>query len=443
VSAAGAGRRSLPLRIDVAPIVPAPTAGVLMGVYCYYLPQHTPEQLRDVFADMRAHGMTTAFVFNANLRIPIQTSGGRALIQWDQPNQLREVMELYGEAGFGEPLMLLAPEAFHDAAMRVAGEDNGYGPGFTAAYSDLFAQLKREAAARGWPPFIVAPYDEGYPYPFADLRFTLSRALIPPLRLTGLPVAVHSLNHPAGKAWRFEREFQPLIDVFLHTFAHPPGCGPAEYRGYASWEQYRDAMDAAGRQVLFYNPDCTGVHPEALRFVYGVGLWKLRARGMITWHYFESQRDGGYGLGRRQGQAVLNLVYPPTADRPGGPTIGWEAIREGVQDYRLLAAWDHAVREGLQSEDPEVKARAVGARQAVDAIISRIRFQTIDPVGALALPDRWEGQSVDEHQQPWIHGEYKLDNGLSLADYDELRRRLCQVIAELRLTRDGGAAPAR
>lgn len=435
VRSADAAEKRMSLVVHVTPIAPAKPRDVFLGVYSYYLPQDTPAVLRGAFQDMRDHGMNTTFLFNGNLRIPITTEAGRAVIQWEQPNQLREVMEIYGEAGFSEPLLLLAPQAFYDAAKQVSGDDGSHGPAFAAAYRDLFVQMRDEGRARQWPAFIIAPYDEGYPYPFADIRFDLTRGMIPPLRDAGLLVAVHSLNHALGRAWRFEAEFQPVIDVILQTFNHAPGCGPLSpgggYRGYRSWEQYRDALVSEGRRVLFYNPDVTGIHPEALRFAYGVGLWKLGASGMINWHYHEPKRDGTYALSRRQGGDVLNLIFPPYENWAGGPSIGWEATRQGVMDYQLLQTLDGLVRQATSSNDPARAALAAQAQREVDAVLSRVRFDTIDSVGALAIPNRWERETVDDQGIQRIFGEYKLPNGLELADYDRLRRLLIDRIAEL------------
>jgi hypothetical protein len=61
----------------------------------------------------------------------------------------------------------------------------------------------------------MAPYDEGYPYPFTERPFAVTRALSPVLKGLGIQLATHSFNHPIPAAARFEQEFYPSIDTIL------------------------------------------------------------------------------------------------------------------------------------------------------------------------------------------------------------------------------------
>jgi hypothetical protein len=409
--------------------VPQAKPGVLIGFYSYYMKNDTPQTLRAMFTDMKAHGMTTTFHFNNYLDVPIsQNAEGKVLITWNQQNRLQDLFEAYSKAGFSQPLLFLAPEAFYQAA-RKYGDEN-MGPAFARVLGDLWKQVRDESKKRGWKEFIVAPYDEGYPYPMSDLRFALTRAALPVQREAGIPVALHSLNHPTRGGFQFEREFASTTDVILQTFCHPPGLGGPAYRGYANWQQYRDAMQSEGRKVLFYNPDVTGVHPEAMRFAYGVALWKTRADGMMNWHYYEDMRDGGYGLTPAQGHAVKNFTFPRMAGHQGGPTIGWEAAREGVKDYQLLSTLQQLIDAARQSGDALKNQRAAKAQTELDGFLDRIHLDAITTTGALSLGS-WEKETINDAGEREVRGEYRINNGFSLQDYDSLREMACRHILEL------------
>ncbi len=424
--------KAMALEVNVLPIAPAARPGVAMGFYSYYLAGDTTKTLAKDFADMRAHGMNTTFMFNHAIRIPIAPdAAGRPVIKWDEPNQLAEFLETYRNAGFSEPAFLLAPQAFVDAARKYGNDPEGkMGPGFTRVYEDLLRQVKERAKAKGWKEFCIAPYDEGYPYPFSDYRFDVTRGSVPALRSLGMPIAIHSLNHPSAGGARFEPEFQYWVDYLFQTFCHPPGCAPAGYRAYATWDQYRDAMHSQGKKVVFYNPDVTGVHPEAMRFAYGIALYKTKADGMMNWHYREPFRDGGYGLMPAQGHAIKNFVFPRTASHLGGPTIGWEAAREGVKDYQLLCTVERLARLACESSDPEIQAKGRLAMREMMMFVNQARLDSINTVGALSL-GAWAQEKIDDAQGKTVYGEFKIPNGLTMEDYDRLRGTLCRWVVTL------------
>jgi hypothetical protein len=430
VAPAAAPARELRLFLEVLPArVPEPS-GVMLGLYSNYGRRDTKAKLAPEFRDMRDHGMTTTFSFDASMTIPIEKAqGAPPRILWNEANQLQDLLEAYKEAGFSMPLRLLAPTALFTAA-----ETHGGPPGsaeFAAVYRDLWTQVLAERKRRNWPELVVAPYDEGYPYPFTGERFQMTRVLSAVLKAAGVPIAVHAVNHPTPAAARFEKEFYPVVDEILLTYCHPPVTVSESYRGFRDWAAYRTRVQGDGKKLLFYNVDCTGVHPEVMRFSYGVGLWARGADGIIDWHYSESPRDGGYAVSRVQGSSVLGLAFTPAKGYLGGPTIGWEGVREGVKDYALLRALRTLTDRAAQSPDAALRAAGERAAREVQAVIARLRFSTLDSSSLLSLPARFEHESWDETGAKFLGGRFKLANGFALEDYDRLRRLGCEHILRL------------
>lgn len=427
---ADAPSRELRLVLDILPVRVKEPDGIIFGMYSYYGKRDNRQKLMPEFLDMRDHGMTSTFSFDSSLRIPVEkVEGGSARILWNDENQLSDLLDAYARAGFRAPLHLIAPLALFKAAEAHGGPCGT--DAFSAVYRDLWRQVLTEKQRHGWPDFVVAPYDEGYPYPFTEERFQRTRALSAALRAVGIPIAVHAVNHPTRSAVKFEQEFYGTADEILLTFCHPPATVAETYRGFADWTAYRSRVQGDGKKLLFYNPDCTGVHPEAMRFTYGVGLWNRQADGVMDWHYHEPHRDGGYGISRVQGSAVLNFTFPPFGEFSGGPTIGWEGVREGAKDYALLHTLRILTEHAAQSSDPNTRAAGGAAFREVDAFLSRLNFATIDSTGMLSMPARFEHESWGEDGVKVLSGDFKVRNGFAREDYNRLRRLVCEHILRL------------
>lgn len=417
IDVAGDESVTVPWQFDLAAVKPQPVTGKWLGMYSYHFPHDTRETIARDMADMKAHGMTTTFAFLPYIQMPIEVGDGKPRIVWNEDNHLMATFELYKQTGFSQPMLLIEPSAIYDAAIEHGGPLGS--DGFARVYRDLFEQLRAKQRGSDWPPFILAPYDEGYPYPFTDHRFDRTRVCGGILKDMGIPIATHSVNLPTDGGARFNQQFTAMMDMLLLTWCFPPITAGGAFDGYDSWPAYRDAMRGRGRKLLAYNVDVTGLHPEAMRFSYGLGLWLLDADGIIDWHYHESSRRSPYDIWRRQGYSNMSFIYPPRDGHAGGPTLGWEAVREGVTDLRLLQTL-----EPLMRDRPDVRAELEQWFVGVD-------FSRLNSTGALALPGHWQTEGHDEHDRPTVGGAYKIDNGLSLADYDALRRWLCHTIETL------------
>jgi hypothetical protein len=150
----------------------------------------------------------------------------------------------------------------------------------------------------------------------------------------------------------------------------------------------------------------------------------------MNWHYYEPARDGGYGMPKHQGATTLNFQFPPFEEHRGGPTIGWEAAREGIKDYQLLYTFDQLVRKSSQSLDPALRTKAKRRSDEVDSFLSQIHFDTIDTEGTLSL-GKWESEQALEDGTTVLAGQFKIHNGFAMEDYDRLRQLLCTSILDL------------
>ena len=97
-----------------------------------------------------------------------------------------------------------------------------------------------------------------------------------------------------------------------------------------------DAAHKSGSVYWLYNNDVTTkcLNPAYARYIYGYYTWMNNIDGMSSWTFQNTQN--ARGLPRRvdgPGNDIY-LAYPD----PNGPiaTLKWEAIREGIDDHKLL-----------------------------------------------------------------------------------------------------------
>jgi hypothetical protein len=97
-----------------------------------------------------------------------------------------------------------------------------------------------------------------------------------------------------------------------------------------------DAVHDGGSVYWLYNNDVTTkcVNPAYARYIYGYYTWMNSIDGMSSWTFQNTQNAKGLpGQADVHGSDIY-LAYPD----PNGPiaTLKWEAIREGIDDHKLV-----------------------------------------------------------------------------------------------------------
>ena len=112
----------------------------------------------------------------------------------------------------------------------------------------------------------------------------------------------------------------------------------------------------------------------------GLILWKSGATGVMPWVYMGNNSDfyneTDKGLDKI---GYMNTVYP-SKEGPI-PTLGWEAIREGVDDVRYLAT----LAALIEKEPDPGKARQ--AQKVMDEIIKGVPLNPSDALFSLTEED--------------------------------------------------------
>lgn len=411
IKAAGSPAAQLPFTLEVYPFRLAEPQGRFFGMYTKM--RTDPAWLAETFADMRAHGMTTiGLCGNSGLAMSVQD--GKVAIDWNGESALERNMDEYVRAGFPEPMVWLMGGDIPAFCEKIGAIDTDE---FAEAYRQVIIQIRAHGDAAGWPEIICQPVDE----PFEHAK-SLDRAKRLLQILKSIP-GVRTENDGMNGAWQnFTEQFYELTDcLVLHD-------GPTLHRGQLDmdeWWAFQDKATRDGKQIWFYNIDLTAWHPEPIRFMTGFGLWKSRATGVIEWAYMFPVKEDDPGAVYSQSQALL-YRFPQAPGESGGPTVAYEAAREGVDDYRYLLTLSQLVE----------KARKAGKAELADAIWEPIQAKldaaSFEGCRGRAGEGNWTGDcEVLPDGNRAVRGDHKIDNNWQFADYDELRRQIAQGIIRL------------
>jgi hypothetical protein len=422
VAADNGGSASVPLELEVLPFALSPPPGIYFGMYSKFW--ETPGYLDTIYADMRAHGMTTVGLCSA-LGAELAMQDGNARVSWDGQSRLERAMSAYVKAGFPEPVLWLMGS---DVAAFCRKQGDIESDAFARYYRQIIEQIlargKQLGSSAGpkaaWPEIIFQPVDE--PFEHTTGMALAKRCLQILKQIPGVRTEEDGHN---GRPQMLDDETYQLCDALaMHD-------GPVTVRrtyDAAAWQAFRDKARRDGKQIWFYNIDLTGWHPEPLRFMYGFGLWQSGATGCLEWCYQNGVPEDDPGRAYRNPASLL-YYYPQTDDEPGGPCIAWEAIREGVDDYKYLYRLQELVQRAKESDNAQARATAERLWAEVEQKLSTIDFRACE--GSAAQGD-WTGEKhIAPDGRRLVSGDHKIANGWSFEDYDALRKHIAEGIIAL------------
>lgn len=414
VAAAGSPGAKVPLTLDVHPFDLAEPNGITFAMYTKM--RNDPKWLAETFSDMRAHGLTSIGLCG-NSGLSIKRTNDEVVVEWSGESALECNLDEYVRAGFPEPVVWLMGADIPRYCEKTSPLDS---PEFARAYRSVIQQIIDHGRSRGWPEIIFQPVDE--PFEHAD-RLSRAKRLLEILKsIPGLRTENDGMN---GHWENFDSDFYRLSDCLaLHD-------GPTLHRGRLDmdeWWAYRAKAVADGKRIWFYNIDLTGWHPEPVRFMTGFGLWKSKAHGVLEWAYMFPVKESDPAAVYRQPKALL-YRFPEAPGESGGPTIAYEAVREGIDDYRYLLTFQQMVEDAQKSGRAEVRRIAAELWQPVEAKIAAASFEGCK---GRAAQGNWTGKcEYLPDGNRGVRGDHKIPNNWTFEDYDVLRAEIARGIIRL------------
>lgn len=393
VRATGREAARLKLSVQVLPFS-LPPAPVEMAMFAPRLPDDDA-MLRRQLVDAREHGLTG---FEPGLQVVIKSRDRRygeddvaATIEGCR-RVMRAAEEVFGRRRF--PLTL---EVGHQIAF----------------YWD-----------QGLNWFAFWPHDKSIETDFlkaiqtvADVAKAEGR---PPLRVYAVDEAgAHNLLDEAVYYYRFIKERLPGLHTWT-TIGGGMAMGLDEIGPLSPWIDFFStnrftpeiarALVERGKPYGIYN-GC-GATAAGARFFFGFYGWKTGAQQIAQWAYhFGDAVFAGNGI-RREDEGYVYMA-------PDGPTpsVMWEAVREGIDDYRYIHRLSQMVAAARASSQPGARTAADDAAKTLAGLLGRIgwHFQALDsaertpPPPAAALRKwRWKVAQQVIHLQQILGDDVRL-----------------------------------
>ncbi|NLF19078.1 MAG: hypothetical protein GX595_17765 [Lentisphaerae bacterium] len=400
---AGSQSQAIPVEVLLLPWRLPEAEGLLYGEY--YRTRGQPaewrERLRADLADMRRQGMTSVGLCFGPDPTSYRRDGERFTIDFQGDTLFEAFMETYVELGFPGPVILLA-DSGQSAAFPVGSIDS---EAFARAYTNFHQALAAAVQAKGWPELIIQPVDEpGWQdQEHRDRNVTLLKLLKAAGRRTE--------QDGPGDGY-FHNEAGPWSDVW-------------NYNGALSSAAITTKALAEGRLITLYNNDVESYRPEVDRWAYGLFNWRWRLHGGYNWEYRGGRGDLYDNLDDTTGDWVHR--YLPQGSEPGGPSTGWEASREGVDDRRYLILAERLIDEATAAGGAaavlagEARADLDDLRQRLDGhpgIRGRSQFTEAISLDQARKRGLLRGETA---ASAFVGGLYKHPNGLAFEEYDAIR----------------------
>ena len=385
IAPTGAEPYLLPLRVEVPPIRLAPPEG--MNYFMYFrIRDFAPELRTERFyllcmEDMRDHGMTT------NTLYAYPSGPGWLDLNRDNNDEMpmRRQIELMRQSG------LLAPWS---QVPWIGAEC--YGP-------DLWKLVQETAKRETWPEILFYFIDEPGPGRYEGVEACMAR------------VAEFRKQHP-GLAFRTTTagasnpEVSRYYDVWI-------GAGEAEIA----------RARAEGKTAWDYDCGLAPVDAHTDRYYFGLWAWKSGIAGVSHWAYYDAGIRSRFLVDvpwRNSPEDLteythnFNFVYPTPDELI--PSIGWEAVREGIDDYRYLRTLQKTVETARGAGAKEETLRPAVA--LLDEVNRRIRSESRGEARGRAAAVSQGARDFERSppQPEWTP-----------AEYDSLRRRVAEQIAAL------------
>ena len=310
---------SLPLEVTVMPISLEDIPGIDYFMLMTYefteltMPWSREEKEKiyqsacNILKDYKEHGITTLCLHSPFVLITKEDG---------TPNleDIFAALRAAKEIGFKGRIIWYMGHLIQTSKPKHPGNIMGFDKGIHLPRLKYIVETVSEyAKEHGCPDVIFLPIDEpGDSYQdFQNKRQAITPLLLKTIKDLGAQTMLTSDDY---------KQFKP-VDYLCSGEMNKEGLNAAHDSGSVYW--------------LFNNDVTTRcLNPTYARYIYGYYTWMNRVDGMSSWTFQNTQNARGLpGQADVHGSDIY-LAYPD----PNGPiaTLKWEAIREGIDDHKLV-----------------------------------------------------------------------------------------------------------
>jgi len=330
-----------------------------------------------VLRDYKNHGMTTLC-----LHSPFVLMTGR-----DGMPALDDIFDglrAVRDAGFKRPIVWYMGHLVQTSKPRHPGNIRGFDENtHLERLRYLVKTVSEHARAHGYPEVIFLPIDEP-----DDANQDIEGR-----RRSITPLLVKTIKESGARSMVTGERYDQL--------------GRPDYLVSSRLDRReRDRAHADGARYWVYENkvtmQCTS--PVFARYQYGYFAWQNDLDGLSSWTFQNTQNAAGPpGQANPSGRSGLDvyLTYPA----PHGPvsTIKWEAIREGIEDYKLVYQ--------LVKRVNRMKAKGMDARE-YQAFLHGLKTEQLEPCCDATLCKAREARAFEQRRDALIAMILRAEEGL-------------------------------
>lgn len=398
---------TLNIKLQVLPFQLLDPKGISWGVY-YIVQYKSYSQILRELKDMKEHSMTSVGLYSGpgklfGERLENYVSCERDEIILNLPDGSSRdswfmwFVKTYKELGFSEPICTIDEPAKFYVLSKYPLESDKFAILYKATMKAITSEIKR----RDWPEIIWELVDEAQ----TDEQIAEAKRLAKLHNEIKIPVLITGWG-------RLLQEVGPYANYL-------------NYNGRLPDEEEILNAHQNGKIIWYYNNDESGCQPEIMRYGAGFLLWKSKVDGMFNWEYSGVAKGSFYD--DLDGRDFIASYYPPEGHRTGGPTPGWEAFREGVDDYKYLFTLSEVIKQAKNSVNQEVRIKAIKVEEQFHQLID-----TIFSHHNLRNSAHWRNKKTLSDGQEAFQGPLKIGNGWNFKSYQDTRWRIAQFIMQLK-----------
>jgi hypothetical protein len=310
-------KHSVPLKVEIVPIILEDIPGIdyfMMMTYEFVeltMPWSESQKKKiyisalNVIRDYKDHGMTTVCFHSPFIQLKDENG---SIILADIFSALRGA----NEVGFSRPIIYYLGHLIQTAKPKHPGNIHSFNEKIQVPkLKKIVRRIMAYSAENDFPDVIFLPIDEPHDR-CNDPKEARKRIA---------PMLLANINELGARTILTGSKLDTKVDYFCTGKIKNKQLIEARKRKIRYW-MYDNAVT-----LLADNP-------AYARYKYGYFVWRNGIDGMSSWTFQNTQNASGFpGIADTTGREVF-LAFPD----PEGPlaTLRWEAIREGIDDYKLI-----------------------------------------------------------------------------------------------------------
>lgn len=384
VRIAGIPSQAITLRLAVQPFRLRTPQGIVWGLYpdTARWGNFGDAQIETEMREFQAHGINALMVYpqwNSDWAL----KDGKLAVDF---SEFRRRMALYHKVGLGGP-MVVSIQGGEGLVRRWIEEQTGQrNDDSEDVYRQLLRLIKAESVAGKWPEFCLHSVDEPHS------GKTLEAALRTLRTIKGM--GFKTFNTCYGKAVR--ETLDPYLDYRCYN-----NIGFLSFPDAKVAETLRKETLAAGDIFWWYGTGCytnrdliQDGNAIVNRFMGGFHFWRTGATGCWAWTFLRPKGnvfDDFDGGAQRENKDAC-IAYPTRDGKGLIPTLQWEGLREGVDDYRYVYTLSELIREARESRVAARVTAADAAAVELERILSEMPWTCRDGAFTNGDADRTRGR---------------------------------------------------